>query len=125
MQRWLESQNQRRSPGNGIRIASGAMRRSWHRESKALISPTMAAMTATHLVIASVVPPLREHAPLPPLPALPQLEALLVQLRETGQLTCDADAPDTPFERVLAQLHGLSQSPGQVPWAALETRTTG
>lgn len=82
-------------------------------------------MPDSHLVIASAIPPLREGVPLPPLPALPQLEALLGHLREAGRLACEADAPDAPFERILAQLYGLHHPPGQVPWAALETQTTG
>lgn len=82
-------------------------------------------MSAIHLVIASVVPVLRDGAALPPLPSLPQLNALLARMRPSGELVGEIDAPDVPFERILARLYRLSHPPGQVPWAALETQTTG
>lgn len=85
----------------------------------------MAGMPDLHLVIADAVPARREGVPLPKLPPLPHLLALLTRLRPAGRLCCDEDAPDTPFERILAQLHGLPGAPGQVPWAAFATGTTG
>ena len=79
----------------------------------------------THLLIPDAAPVLPDGAPPPPLPPLPHLEALLKRLRLTDTLTCDDDAPDTPFERALARAHGLPGAPGRVPWAAFDTGTPG
>lgn len=81
-------------------------------------------MSDLHLVIADAVPALREGVPFPALPPLPNLQALLARMRPAGRLCCEDDAPDTPFERALARLHGLPGTPGQVPWAAFDTATT-
>ena len=78
-----------------------------------------------HLLIADAAPLLADGAAPPPLPALPQLDALLKRLRVTETIACDDDAPDTPLERALARAHGLPGAPGQVPWAAFETVTVG
>lgn len=78
-----------------------------------------------HLLIADAAPLLADGAAPPPLPALPQLDALLKRLRVTETIACDDDAPDTPLERALARAHGLPGAPGQVPWAAFETGTVG
>lgn len=84
-------------------------------------------MTATHLVIASAAPARPGTTPLPKLPPLPHLSALIAQLQQVARLRCEPDSPDTPFERMLAQLHGLAptHAPGRVPWAAFDTQTTG
>lgn len=82
-------------------------------------------MSVTHLVIAGVVPILRKDTPLPALPHLPKLQALLPRLRPVAQLACDEDTPETPAERSLAELHGLPQAAGQVPWAAFANDLVG
>ena len=76
-----------------------------------------------HLLIPDATPVLPDGAPLPPLPALPHLDALLKRLRVDDTVTCEGDAPDTPFERVLARAQGLPGAPGHVPWAAFDTCT--
>ncbi len=78
-----------------------------------------------HLLIDGAAPPTDDGAALPPLPPLPQLEALLRRLQAAGRIDCGDDAPDTPFERALAQAHGLSGAPGQRPWAAFEQGVVG
>ncbi|MDO5692536.1 MAG: phosphoglycerate mutase [Pseudomonadota bacterium] len=78
-----------------------------------------------HLLIPDASPLRPEGAALPALPPLPHLDALLRRLRVSDTLTCDDDAPDTPFERALARAHGLPGAPGQVPWAAFDTATFG
>ncbi len=83
------------------------------------------AAISQHLLIADAAPLLPEGAALPALPPLPRLDALLQHLRIDCTVSCDEDAPDTPFERALAAAHGLPGPPGQVPWAAFDTATFG
>lgn len=83
------------------------------------------AASLQHLLIADAAPLLAEGAALPALPPLPRLDALLQRLRIDSTVSCDEDAPDTPFERALATAHGLPGAPGQVPWAAFDTATFG
>lgn len=78
-----------------------------------------------HLLIADATPALPAGATLPALPPLPRLDALLRRLQRADTLTCDDDAPDTPFERALARAHGLPGAPGQVPWAAFDSGSVG
>ena len=76
-----------------------------------------------HLLIAdATLPPDAAAQALPP---LPHLQALLGRMRLQGQIDVDEDAPATPFERALAQAHGLPGAPGHIPWAAFETGTVG
>ena len=78
-----------------------------------------------HLLIADATPALPAGATAPALPPLPRLDALLARLQRADTLTCDDDAPDTPFERALARAHGLPGAPGQVPWAAFDSGSVG
>lgn len=78
-----------------------------------------------HLLIADATPALPAGATLPALPPLPRLDALLPRLQRADTITCDDDAPDTPFERALARAHGLPGVPGQVPWAAFDSGSVG
>ena len=82
-----------------------------------------AAPEPLHLLIAdAALPP---DTPLPPWPALPQLQALLGRMRLQHTIEADEDGPATPFELALARAHGLPGAPGHIPWAAFETGTVG
>lgn len=56
---------------------------------------------------------------------LPHLSALLPLMSVAEQVDAGPECPSMPYELVLAALLGLPASEGQIPWAALETRTTG
>jgi hypothetical protein len=79
-----------------------------------------------HLIIPGAL--LSRGAGEPPLPLPPlttNLRALLAAMAPGERLECGEDDPSTPFELALAQAHKLPRSPGQIPWAAFETGTTG
>ncbi|GAA4427721.1 phosphoglycerate mutase [Acidovorax lacteus] len=54
----------------------------------------------------------------PPLPALPNLEALLQRMAPTATLQGAEDSFSPPHERLHARLLGLPDADGQIPWAA-------
>lgn len=56
---------------------------------------------------------------------VPALAGLLSGLQAGPVITVDDTGPDTPCERALAQARGLPGGPGRLPWAALDSGTTG
>src|SRR5690606_31378164 len=54
-------------------------------------------------------------------PALPHLNALLAQLRETARDADDGLSLSPPHERALARARGLPLHDGALPWAALDS----
>lgn len=81
---------------------------------------------ATHLLLSHACALDHEGRPLWPSPAardLPNLAALLRQLREVDAIEAGADSPSMPHELVRARLLGLPAQPGRIPWAAWETGT--
>ena len=79
-----------------------------------------------HLMIpGATLPPTAGEAPPPPAPLPPRLRALLAEMQPDSRIEGSDDEAATPFERALAQAHGLPGEPGQIPWAAFETGHTG
>ncbi|MES2955196.1 MAG: phosphoglycerate mutase [Pseudomonadota bacterium] len=79
-----------------------------------------------HLIIAGAVLPQDASEAAPPLPPLTtNLRALLAAMTPADRIECAEDDPSTPFELALAQARGLPGGPGQIPWAAFETGSTG
>lgn len=78
-----------------------------------------------HLIIPGALLPLPDDQPRPALPPLPHLEALLRRLRPAGTIVCGDDDPSDPAELATARALGLPSEPGRIPWAALESGTTG
>ncbi len=78
-----------------------------------------------HLIIPGALLPLPDDQPRPELPPLPHLDALLRQLQTTDRLRCDDESPSDPAELATARALGLPSEPGRIPWAALESGTTG
>ena len=78
-----------------------------------------------HLLIADAAPPRLEGDPIPALPPLPTLDALLTHMRQADIIEADDDCPATPFEMALARAHRLPGAPGRVPWAAFESGIAG
>jgi hypothetical protein len=78
-----------------------------------------------HLIIPGAVLSRASGDPFPAQPLPPNLRALLAALTPGERIECDEDDPSTPFELALAQAHRLPGGPGQIPWAAFDTGTTG
>lgn len=79
-----------------------------------------------HLIIAGAVLPQSIGEAAPPLPPLTtNLRALLAAMAPASRIECGEDDPSTPFELALAQANSLPGGPGQIPWAAFETGSTG
>ncbi|MGQ2980521.1 MAG: phosphoglycerate mutase [Polaromonas sp.] len=79
-----------------------------------------------HLIIPGAVLSRSAGEPAAPLPPLtPNLRALLGAMAPHERIECSEDDPSTPFELALARARCLPGGPGQIPWAAFETGTTG
>ena len=90
--------------------------------------PPAAAGPLRHLLIADAVPLPTGQAPdaeAPPLPPLPNLQALLARLRPAGTISCDEESPETPHAQAVARANALPGRPGYYPWAAFESGTVG
>ncbi|HMN20449.1 MAG TPA: phosphoglycerate mutase [Ottowia sp.] len=78
-----------------------------------------------HLLVDGAALALPTGTTQPPLPELPELDALLARMRVVDTLEIEDDSPETPFELALARAHGLPGAAGHTPWAAFETGTVG
>ncbi len=79
----------------------------------------------SHLLVDGAALALPPGTAQPPVPELPQLQALLSGMRLAATLEIDGDSPATAFELALARAQGLPGQPGHLPWAAFETGTVG
>ncbi|HOB65534.1 hypothetical protein [Ottowia sp.] len=87
--------------------------------------PSSSSLAIRHLLIPGAAPQTDAGAALPPLPALPNLQALVRQLRVADTITCDADGAAHPHELAAARANGLPGDAGRIPWAAFESGTVG
>lgn len=76
-----------------------------------------------HLIIAHAHPAMEGY--LPPPGALPNLTRLLSRLTPDPLATQDEDCRTPPHERLLAQILGLPDTDGAIPWAAWRMRHDG
>ena len=82
-----------------------------------------------HLLIPGAVLPVEPGAPVPeqtqPLTRMPNLRALLASMAPASRIERTGDSLSLPCEIALARLLGLPDDDGRIPWAAVESGTTG